>query len=275
MKKLLSLVMCVGILVCSVCGVKADESIKVYVDGYQIETDQPPVIVDGRTLLPLRVVAEAMGCEVNWDEKEKQIKLYKDSTLNWMLFTIGNKKYEFPRGFDFMDVAPTVINGRTMLPIRYIAEWYHYDVNWNSTEKIIDIINPAKSIGDSRYYGPEDSNDEIVGNYYISYDIDFGGSRTQRAEFYISKIEGNKYKVIEKEVTVNADNSSSIGEHSINEYVGYFDNESQTLKTEFVQEIYDDYGVDHLPDVLQFKDGNLIHMGIAEQYNCSGVLERF
>lgn len=96
-----------------------------------------PIIVTGRTLVPIRAIIEAMGGMVGWDGEtetanlnmgDDEIKLIIDSSDAYLN---GDEK--------LLDVAPTIINGRTMLPIRFIAESFHFNVEWIESEQKIII----------------------------------------------------------------------------------------------------------------------------------------
>ena len=89
-------------------------------DGKLVTLDSPPTIVNGRTLLPIRAVAEAMGGKVGWDGTERKatvsakgvtIELWMDKTS---IRVNGQNKA--------IDVAPAIINNRTMIPVRFVAD---------------------------------------------------------------------------------------------------------------------------------------------------------
>lgn len=115
-----------------------------------------PVIVNDRTLLPARAVVEQMGGTVSWNGEtqevtltygEDEIKLIIDSTdalLN------GEKQT--------LDVAPTVMNDRTMLPIRFIAEGFKFDVEWNGDEQSVTITN-SKTTEQNPVKQPEETEE--------------------------------------------------------------------------------------------------------------------
>jgi len=99
-----------------------------------------PVIISDRTLLPVRAIVEAVGGNVEWDEHSRCVTLkYKDKQicLNIDSFAayLNDKKV-------ILDVAPTIINGRTMLPIRFIAEEFGFNVDWNMDTQMVTIAVP-------------------------------------------------------------------------------------------------------------------------------------
>lgn len=97
-----------------------------------------PVIRNDRTLLPVRAVFEAMGGTVGWDSSSRVVTLTKDgktlylgidNTLSWD----SNGKYYT------LDSAPIILNNRTMLPIRFVVEYFGGSVSWNGTTKTVTI----------------------------------------------------------------------------------------------------------------------------------------
>ena len=102
------------------------------------ENGTSPVIVNSRTLLPVRAVVEEIGGSVEWDADTKtvalqsgdnNIKLQIDSTTAYL----NNEPHT-------LDTPPAIIGGRTMLPIRFIAESFGLEVNWNGEEQTVTIV---------------------------------------------------------------------------------------------------------------------------------------
>ncbi len=107
--------------------------------------------------MPLRNIFEETGVQINWDDSTKTITAYKkDRTIK--LQANSKKAYINDIYFD-LDVAPIIINGRTMVPLRFICESIGCDVEWEADTKkiIIDynerdpnpiprIINPSKPV---------------------------------------------------------------------------------------------------------------------------------
>ena len=100
------------------------------VNGNTKTTDVAPMIIDDRTMVPIRFIAEAFGAEVQWMAEARGVVIKLDEkTLN---MTIGVKAQG-------MDVAPVIVNDRTMVPLRYISEQLDANVIWNSESRSIDI----------------------------------------------------------------------------------------------------------------------------------------
>lgn len=112
------------------------------VNGVETEIDglrgTTPVIVNGRTLVPIRAIIEAFNGSVSWDENTQSVFL----NLNDDVIKLVIKDYTayFNETAYSLDVAPDVIDGRTVLPIRFIAEKFNFGVAWNNDTKTVSII---------------------------------------------------------------------------------------------------------------------------------------
>ncbi len=97
-----------------------------------------PVIRDSRTLLPVRAVMEAMGGEVGWDAANRIVSLRLDGVILYL--QIDSLTSWDSRGSVFdLDSAPRIINSRTMLPIRFVVEYFGGEVGWDNTSKTVTI----------------------------------------------------------------------------------------------------------------------------------------
>ncbi|MGB9693733.1 MAG: stalk domain-containing protein, partial [Fervidobacterium sp.] len=115
------------------------------VNGSTRTLDSPPIIKNSRTLLPIRAVVEALDGTIEWDATTKKVTVslgYKTIEL-WI-----GKPIAKVNGIDTQidstnpKVVPEIINGRTMLPLRFVAESLGCDVQWDGTTKTITITYP-------------------------------------------------------------------------------------------------------------------------------------
>ena len=114
------------------------DRISVMVIGEAVLFDQPPIVVDGRTLVPLRAVLEKVGATVGWDDQTKTITVTKSDTE--LTLIIDSQTMQVSGEPDvLLDVPPQVYNGRTLLPIRAVAEKLGYDVEWNVETRTVVI----------------------------------------------------------------------------------------------------------------------------------------
>lgn len=106
-----------------------------------------PVAINGRTLVPIRAIIESFGGVVGWDGDTQAVLLtLADDTIK--LCIDSNTAYLNNKA-ETLDVAPTVINNRTMLPIRFVAEGFNLGVAWDGTTQTISIIK--NSFDDNEY----------------------------------------------------------------------------------------------------------------------------
>ncbi|MBQ6554413.1 MAG: copper amine oxidase N-terminal domain-containing protein, partial [Firmicutes bacterium] len=142
------------------------------VGGEERTLDAVPVIIDNRTFVPVRAVVEALGGTAGWDAETKTVLLDKNDIH--IELTIGSKTALLNKGEEEMDTAPVIIDGRTMLPLRFIAENFGFETAWDAETKTIGIsqtneIYESDEINynyDIVHYGSD-------GNLYISADNSF------------------------------------------------------------------------------------------------------
>ena len=102
--------------------------------------DQRPIIVDGRTLVPLRAVMEKLGFEVLWHDETRSITLIRDEHNIFM--QIGDL-YMFVDGIGVsLDIPAEIVNGRTMVPVRAISEAADMEIGWDDENLIVNIVTP-------------------------------------------------------------------------------------------------------------------------------------
>ncbi len=101
---------------------------KANVFGETVMNDTYPIIINNRTMLPIRFVAEALGATVGWEPSTQSVTITKDSTeIN---LQIGNNVATKNGAEITLDTVPFIENGRTYLPVRFISEELGADVEW-------------------------------------------------------------------------------------------------------------------------------------------------
>ena len=109
------------------------------INGKETEIDNgkgtAPVTLNSRTLLPVRSIIEAFDGDVFWDGKTQTVTLaMKDDTIK---LNIGSDVAYCNGKAYTLDVAPAIINERTMLPIRFIAESFNLGVAWEDKTQTV------------------------------------------------------------------------------------------------------------------------------------------
>ena len=144
-------------------GVFANSDVKLWIDGDYVISDVAPVIENDRTLVPLRVISENLGYNVDWNPETREVTITKPKEGNTDIFTvigftIGDAKlYTFDMqvmgedadGTYFevltesvakdLDVAPKIYKDRTLVPIRAIAENFGRNVTWDNASRTVVI----------------------------------------------------------------------------------------------------------------------------------------
>ncbi len=111
--------------------------VSVVLNGNMIEFDQPPFIKDGRTLVPLRAIFEALGATVNWEPATQTITATKSETV--VTLTIGSDKMYVNGEEKVLDVPACIINNRTVVPVRAISESFDCNVSWDSNTQTVSL----------------------------------------------------------------------------------------------------------------------------------------
>ena len=110
---------------------------KISVFGREIKNDVAPKIVNDRTMLPIRIVAESLGGTVTWNGELQRVTIQKGADV--ILITIGADTAYVNGTAVKLDAAAFVENGRTYLPLRFISETLGAQVAWNEAEKTVTI----------------------------------------------------------------------------------------------------------------------------------------
>ncbi|MFB5763631.1 stalk domain-containing protein [Paenibacillus medicaginis] len=118
--------------------------IQVLIEGQRQAYVQPPVKVKGSVLVPFRALFEALGAKVKWDGATKTITATKGGTT--LKLTIGSKVAYVNGKAIKLSAAPQLINGVTMVPIRFIGEAFGGMVEWNNAYSSVIIFQNEPSI---------------------------------------------------------------------------------------------------------------------------------
>ncbi len=145
-RKLLLLVMIISItvLLLPINTDAKENDITVVINGETQEFDVPPVIVDGRTLVPLRHIFEVLGAQLEWEGSTQSINATKDSTV--VFLQVGNTNARINNQSRQLDVPPIIIEGRTLVPLRFVSESLGVKVDWNGTTRTATLIEAKEEI---------------------------------------------------------------------------------------------------------------------------------
>lgn len=147
-----------------------DEILKINGEDVKVEM---PVVINGVTLVPLRVISEAFGAQVSWNEELKLVTL-DYSGVNIKL-NIDNKTAIVDGNETMLLEAPQIINGRTMVPMRFITENFGADVDYQSDTKLITVVKEIVSENSIKDFGLvlKKTTKTKVGDSYHNWSMDF------------------------------------------------------------------------------------------------------
>ncbi len=137
MKKLLLTIVAVVMCLTVMTTVLAAPQVSVLVNGQKLVSEVPAQIIDGNTMVPLRAIFEALGAKVDWDDATKTVYSEKGDTK--VDLTIGVKNINVNGAGKALEVAPLIISGNTLVPVRAIAEAYGATVGWTDATKTVTI----------------------------------------------------------------------------------------------------------------------------------------
>lgn len=136
MKKILCIILAVFAIFTA--NVAAEDEIKVYIDGEQVEFDTPPVLLNDRTMVPMRAIFEKLGATVKWNDEFMRAEGLFENGRHIMLYIDKNTAY-VDGELKILDAKPYLQNDRTMIPLRFVAEGSGAAVKWEDETQSVYI----------------------------------------------------------------------------------------------------------------------------------------
>ncbi|MHB8107441.1 MAG: stalk domain-containing protein [Candidatus Cryosericum sp.] len=115
------------------------------VGGVKMALDAPAFIdaKTGRTFVPIRMISEAFGAQVTWNEAQQKVWLKLDATAQHpsalVVLHIGDRTAQVNGKATTLEAAPRIISGRTFVPLRFVAEAFGATVTWNASARTATI----------------------------------------------------------------------------------------------------------------------------------------
>ena len=125
----------------------AKDDIKVVVDGTELALaagDTQPFIEDGRTLVPMRAIFEALGATVEWDDKTKTVTSHDKSGKTDIELKVGSDVLKVNNESIKLDVPAKIVDGRTVVPVRAISESLNCTVAWAQDTRTVSITSAVE-----------------------------------------------------------------------------------------------------------------------------------
>ena len=143
MKRIFAVILSFTMVLSFMTVVNAEDGITVIVNGVEAKFDVPPMIINGRTMIPVRKVFEMLGANVEWvAEMRLALATYKTSIV-----AIGIDEYSFSvtdvisgqTKSVSLDVPAQIVNDRTLIPLRAVAEALGNTVEWEEDTRTAKI----------------------------------------------------------------------------------------------------------------------------------------
>lgn len=161
MKKIISLLIACGLIMPGILAYSA-EDVEIYIDGERLECESTPVNIDGRVLVPMRAIFEALGIEVSWDANERTVWTRRGQEF----MGIGIDKDIISEGIYnsdgaavwvddiYLDVPAQIINDFTYVPVRAVSETLGVVVSWDGENNRV-VIDSQRDMDGVVYYSSD------------------------------------------------------------------------------------------------------------------------
>ncbi|MDI6601670.1 MAG: N-acetylmuramoyl-L-alanine amidase [Thermoanaerobacteraceae bacterium] len=132
--------------------------ISINIDGNIVTSDVPPVIINDRTMVPVRVISESLGALVDWDNNTNTVYISYEGNL--IELSVGKSEAKVNRNAIKLDTSAMIVNDRTMVPLRFVAEALKLQVDWDQATYTVMIKKPKpeilySTIKDIQFYGSD------------------------------------------------------------------------------------------------------------------------
>ena len=117
---------------------RPDTDIAVKLNGAWMEFDVPPILVNDRTLVPMRAIFEALGCTVSWDDETQTASGVRNGKK--VSVTIDSNIATIAGSATTIDQPAILKDDRTLVPLRFISEAYDANVQWDEENQIVTIL---------------------------------------------------------------------------------------------------------------------------------------
>lgn len=115
-------------------------AIDVHVNNRPVTMDVPPVIVEGRTLVPIAAISQALNGQVSWSAETKTVTIVRG--MSTIMLQLQNTNAVVNGQSVTLEVPAQAIEGRTMVPVGFIARAFGENVEWNAATRTV-LINSS------------------------------------------------------------------------------------------------------------------------------------
>lgn len=125
----------------------ASDRISVIIDGKRVSMEPAPRLQSGRTLVPIRMISEELGAQVNWDETDRTIQVNNTEGQNVTLWADNRLvcyEDDGQKTYDVCDVPSQIIDGRTYVPLRLVGNALGISVDWDNIDRSVHVDSDEK-----------------------------------------------------------------------------------------------------------------------------------
>ena len=130
-------IMLFGLIPISGMAAEAAQPINVVLNGQALTFDVSPNNINGRIMVPMRIIFEALGANIEWDEETATVTATTDDLT--VKVTIHSPYISINGIMSAMDVAPVIADGRTLVPVRFVSEAFGAEVSWDESTSTVNI----------------------------------------------------------------------------------------------------------------------------------------
>jgi N-acetylmuramoyl-L-alanine amidase len=112
-----------------------EETVNLMIEGQTVQPDVPPLIQNGRTLVPVRVIAEGLEADIDWDQDTRTATIERNQQK--LVLTLESTKAVLNGKTVKLDAPPTIRNQRMLLPLRFVGEALGCTIGWDSTTRTV------------------------------------------------------------------------------------------------------------------------------------------
>lgn len=129
------------------------EALQILVNESILNSETPPFIENGFTMVPMRTIFESLDAEVIWNNEERSVTAIKENSVIKM--AVESLIMQVNDEIVNLDIAPIMRNGLTFVPIRAVSQSLGYDVKWYANAARVYINSPQAFMRDSTIGGRE------------------------------------------------------------------------------------------------------------------------
>lgn len=136
-KKGLAVTLSLALLASLVPAAYANDTVKLIINGKAVQSDVPPVVINDRTMVPIRVIAEQLGAKVEWSDEKQAVLINSKAEQaapkgDQIQLIVNGKAVK-------SDVAPINKDGRILVPVRFVAEAMNVKVGWDNATRTVSV----------------------------------------------------------------------------------------------------------------------------------------